>query len=128
MSNNSIKFDDSLENSIGTGDINAYKVIPQSLDKAMSVTLTWRDPPGDTIQNQLILRITHQQSGTVLATGDDTNILNNVQKVVIPNPKSGGYKVEVEGINITRGIPEVQSPLRQDYALVISNCSGMDMI
>ncbi len=127
-SNDSIKFDDSLENAIGTGDINTYKVTPKSLDKPMSVTLTWRDPQGDTIQNQLLLRIAHQQSGTVFTSEDETNILNNVQKIVISNPINGGYKVEVEGINITRGIPEVQSPLQQDYALVISNCNSMDMV
>lgn len=128
QSNDFVKFDDSLENAIGTGDINTYKVTPKSLDKPMTVTLTWRDPPGDTIQNQLILRIIHQQSGTVFTSEDDTNILNNVQKIVISNPKSGGYKIEIEGINITRGIPEVQSPLRQDYALVVSNCNNMELV
>lgn len=109
--NDSIQFDDSLDNTIGTGDINTYKVTSKSLDKPMSITLTCRDSPGDTIQNQLILRITHQPSGTVFTSENDINILNNVQKIVISNPNEYTYNVEVERINITRGIPEVQSHL-----------------
>jgi subtilisin family serine protease len=123
----SMKFEDNLDNAIGTGDINTYKTTPKSGDTPMNVTLTWRDPVGDTIQNQIMLRVIHEQSGKVFASEDESNILNNVQKIVISNPENGDYLIEVEGINITRGIPELQSSLRQDYALVISNCSRMDL-
>ena len=55
------------------------------------------------------------------------NILNNVQKIIIPEPKEGKYKIEIEGIEINRGIPERPTSLLQDYALVVSNVKGNEI-
>jgi hypothetical protein len=57
-----------------------------------------------------------------------TNIRNNVQKISISNPTTNKYEVEIEGINITKGIPELSQTVRQDYALVLSNCKELKLI
>ena len=52
-----IKFDDSIDSALATGEINRYSVTVNSLSNPVTITLVWRDPPGDTIQNKLHLRL-----------------------------------------------------------------------
>lgn len=124
----SIKFDDSINNAISTGEINTYSVTVKSLPEPVVATMVWRDPPGDTIQNKLHFRLINTNTGDVFTSEDENNIQNNVQKIVIQNPITSKYEVEIEGINITNGIPELSPAVRQDYALVVSNCEKLEMV
>jgi hypothetical protein len=87
---------------------------------ALAVTLAWRDPAGSTIQNRLHLRVIHQDTGAAWQSDAIDNIRNNVQKVVVSAPTPGQYRIEVEGVNVTIGVPELAPDLRQDYALVVA--------
>ncbi|KAF5428909.1 Serine protease [Candidatus Methanophagaceae archaeon] len=118
-----VQFDDNLDNAVTTGDIRTYEVFVSSTDEPLAVTLVWRDPAGNTIQNRLHLRVIPVDSGTTFTADDITNILNNVQKVVIDPPQVGLYRIEVEGVNIGTGVPELTG-LHQDYALVVANAMG----
>ena len=124
----SIKFDDSINSALATGEINRYSVTVNSLSNPLTLTIVWRDPPGDTVQNRLHLRSIGTDSGQVFASDDENNIRNNVQKISIPNPTTNKYEVEIEGVNITKGIPELSQTVRQDYALVLSNCKELKLI
>ena len=64
----------------------------------------------------------------MFTSDDENNIRNNVQKISIPNPTTNKYEVEVEGVNITEGIPELSQSVRQDYAIVLSNCKELKLI
>ena len=118
-----IQFDDTLDNAVATGDIRTYEVFVSSTAEPLSVTLVWRDPAGSTIQNRLHLRVIHVGTGATATADDITNIRNNVQKVVIDSPTAGLYRIEVEGVSVATGVPEL-SGIRQDYALVVSNAMG----
>jgi serine protease AprX len=98
------------------------------LSNPLSVTLVWRDPPGNTIQNSIHLRLIHDGSGTTFTSEAIENIRNNVQKVVVNTPKIGIYHIEVEDIIITEGVPELLPAVRQDYALVVSNATGLSLV
>jgi len=124
----SIKFDDSVNSALATGEINRYSVTVDSLSNPLTITLVWRDPPADTIQNKLHLRLISTDSGQVFTSDDENNIRNNIQKISIPNPTTNKYEVEIEGVNITRGIPELSQSVRQDYAIVLSNCKELKLI
>jgi subtilisin family serine protease len=128
FSKNSIRFDDSIESVVGTGDINSYEILVKSVSKPLNITLVWRDPPGFKIQNRLHLRIFHEETNEQFISQNINNILNNVQKITIPQPKEGKYIIEIEGIEINRGIPERPTSLLQDYALVVSNVKEMRFI
>jgi subtilisin family serine protease len=119
-----IQFDDTLDNAVVTGDIRTYDVFVSSVAEPLAVTLVWRDPSGAAIQNQLHLRVTHVASGITSTADPIGTIRNNVQKVVIDPPQLGLYTIEVEGVNVTTGIPEFLPALRQDYALVVANATG----
>ncbi len=120
-----IQFDDSLDNSVETGDIRTYTVHVPDSSNPLVVTLVWRDPAAATIQNQLFLRLRHVSSGSEFTfETEETPVLNNVQKVIIPSPSAGTYEIEVEAINITQGIPEFPGELKQDFALVVANAVG----
>jgi subtilisin family serine protease len=124
-----IAFDDSLDNAIASGEIRTYEFSVSSVSDPLSVTLVWRDPPGPTIQNSLHLRLIHKDSGTTYTSEDIDNIRNNVQKIVVKAPKAGKYHIEVEGLDVATGIPELlPTAIRQDYALVVSNTSALSHI
>ncbi len=123
-----IKFDDSIDNALATGELNGYSVTVNSVSNPVAITLVWRDPPGDTIQNKLHLRLISTDSGQVFTSEDENNIRNNVQKISIPTPSTDKYEIEIEGVNITKGIPELSQAVRQDYALVVSNCKELKLI
>ena len=120
---NRIQFDDSLNSAVATGDIRTYDVFVSAITAPFAVTLVWRDPASNTIQNRLHLRVIHVGSSTTSTSDDIANIRNNVQKVVIDPPQVGLYHIEVEGVSVGTGVPELAG-LRQDYALVISNATG----
>ena len=119
-----VQFDDTLDNAVGTGDIRTYDVFVSSPANPLMVTLVWRDAAGATIQNRLHLRVTHVATATTQTSDLITDIRNNVQKVIFNTPAVGAYLIEVEGVNITAGIPEFPAALRQDFALVVSNATG----
>lgn len=118
-----------LNNAVATGDIRTYQLSVASTSVPLVVTLVWRDSAGNTIQNKLHLWIKEPSSGTVFTSDDIGNIRNNVQKVVIKAPKNGIYHIKVEGVNVTKVVPELFPALRQDYALVVANTNiVLDMI
>jgi subtilisin family serine protease len=124
-----IAFDDFMNNAVAVGEIKTYEFSTSSVADPLSVTLVWRDPPGSTIQNSLHLRVIHKESGTVYTSEDINNIRNNVQKIVIKPLKAGVYHIEVEGVNIATGIPELGvAAMRQDYALLVSNAISFSLI
>jgi subtilisin family serine protease len=116
-----IQFDDQLSNAVGTGQIRRFDVSVTASGFPLAVTLVWRDPAGATIQNRLHLRLIPPGGGQALASDPVNNIRNNVQKVIVPNPATGTWKVEVEGVNIGTGVPEFAPAKRQDFALAVAN-------
>jgi hypothetical protein len=118
-----IQFDDSLDNAVATTETRTYEVFVSTAAEPLAVTLVWRDPAGATIQNRLHLRVTHVATGATTTADPITNIRNNVQKVVIDTPDTGLYRIEVEGVSVSTGIPEL-SGLHQDFALVVANVMG----
>ena len=128
LGSNKILFDDTLDNSVSSGDIQTYDMTISSDNVPLAVTLVWRDPSDSRgiVQNRLHLRVIHAESGTVWTSDDIDDIRNNVQKVVInPPPIEGLYRIEVEAVSITRGIPELAPAIRQDYALVTTNANNL---
>lgn len=119
-----VQFDDTLDNAVAIGDIRTYDVFVSSVAQPLVVTLVWRDPAGNTIQNRLHLRVTHVDSEVTATSDPIATIRNNVQKVVLDPPQLGKYLIEVEGVNVATGIPEFLPALRQDYALVVANATG----
>lgn len=86
QSSNLLKFDDSINNALGTGDINTYTVSLQSVSDPLVVTLVWREPAGDTIQNRIHLRVVHVPSGNISSSENENDVRNNVHRVIIKNP------------------------------------------
>jgi subtilisin family serine protease len=125
---NKVQFDDKLDNAVSTTDIRVYKSSVSSQSAPLVVTLVWRDPADDTIQNRLHLRVIHVDSGTISTSDDIHDIRNNVQKVVINSPRLGKYNIEVEGVNVTQGIPELLPAIRQDYVVVAANTNELSLI
>lgn len=121
---NRVQFDDTLNNALRTGDIHTYDIFVPTAANPLEVTLVWRDPEGDTIQNELHLRVIEVASGAVSESDDIISILNNVQKVSIDPPLIGQYQIEVEGVSISQGIDEFPLDTRQDYAITVSNAIG----
>lgn len=121
-----VQFDDDLSSAVSTGQIRAYDVWVSSPAHPLSLTLVWRDPPGDTIQNELYLRVIHVDSGTEASIENITDIRNNVQKIVLETPQAGRYRIEVEALNVATPIPEFAalSTARQDFALVVAGATG----
>jgi hypothetical protein len=118
-------FDDQLDRAVTTGDIRTYRAVVPAAAPALAVTLAWRDSAGGTIQNRLHLRVIRADTGTGWESDPVDNIRNNVQKVIVPTPAPGHYRIEVEGVNVTTGVPELTPALRQDYALVAAPVSQL---
>ena len=121
---NRVQFDDNIANAVATGDVRSYDVFVSSAAAPLAVTLVWRDPAGNTIQNSLHLRVTHVDTGVTSVADPIGDIRNNVQKVIVNPPQLGLYQIEVEGVNVATGVPELLPALRQDYALVVANATG----
>jgi hypothetical protein len=94
--------------------------------KELRATLVWNDPPGSQLVNDLDLWVSggggkHRpfvlnpaQPAALAVQG--RNYRDNVEHIVIKNPKAGRYKIFVKG----NGVP--QGP--QDYVLVVSAGGG----
>jgi hypothetical protein len=119
-----VQFDDSVASAVATGDIRTYDVSVSSAANPLTVTLVWRDPQGSTIQNRLHLRVTEVATATTFTSDPIGDIRNNVQKVIVNAPTPGLWQIEVEGVDVVTGIPELLPAVRQDYALVVSNATG----
>ena len=117
-----VQFDDTLDSAVTTGETRTYDVHVSSTAEPLSVTLVWRDPPGAALQNQLHLRV-RPAGGAAVSSEPIGNIQNNVQRVVIDTPVVGTYQIEVEGVSIATGVPELAG-LQQDFALVVANATG----
>ncbi len=105
----------------GTTHSRLYTVASSSND--LVITLVWTDYPGSNtsstkLLNDLDLKVT-APNGTVM-NGNDflspynsaRDSVNNVERVVIPNPRTGVYKVNVSGFSVIKG--------PQPYSVVIS--------
>jgi hypothetical protein len=124
---NQIQFDDSLINAVATGDTRTYE-FSISTSFPLAVTLVWRDPADNAIQNKLHLRLRETSSGNLFTSDDINDIRNNVQKIVIKVPQTGKFEIEVEGIDVIKGIPELLPEIRQDYALVVNNADSLTLV
>ncbi len=120
-----VEFNDRLDAAVATGEIRQYRAVVPPGAAALAVTLAWRDAVGSTIQNRLHLRVIHPATGATWQSDPIDDIRNNVQKVIVPVPAPGQYGVEVEGVNVMAGVPELAPALRQDYALVAANVSQL---
>lgn len=120
---NRVQFDDTLDNAVASTDIRMYDVHVASAAAPLVTTLVWRDPAGATIQNRLHLRVIHVPTGDTFTADNIADIRNNVQKVTLGAPAPGQYRIEVEGVNVGTGVPELAG-LRQDYALVVAGGNG----
>ena len=61
------------------------------------------------------------------SSDSEFDIRNNVQKVVIENVANPFVRIEVEGINVSQGIPEGQDVV-QDFALAVGNVSDLELV
>ena len=91
------------------------------------VTMVWRDFSGASIQNKLHLRVFDGDELVANSSDSEFDIRNNVQKVVIENVANPFVRIEVEGINVSQGIPEGQDVV-QDFALAVGNVSDLELV
>jgi hypothetical protein len=102
--------------------------------KPFRVTIAWTDSPGNTFgnayNNNLDLTVTvggNTYKGNVFngansSTGGTPDTANNVESVFLGTAPAGTFAVTVKAVNINSdGIPNNDSPLDQDFALVIYN-------
>ena len=87
------------------------------------MTLVWRDPASAAIQNRLHLRVIEDATSATAESDPIADIRNNVQKAIVDPAPAGDYTIEVEGVSVGTGVPELAGT-RQDYALVVSNATG----
>jgi hypothetical protein len=121
-----------------TGDNRTHHFEVANTFEPLKVTLVWSEPPpaaaafANPVVNDLDLRVT-APDGTVYMGNEFTNgvstpnanvagdLTNNVEVVVVNNPPTGKWKIDVEAFRVSRGNPG------QGYALVVtanlaSNC------
>jgi hypothetical protein len=103
--------------------------------KEFRVMLVWTDPPGDPgtnapYVNQLNLEVVvdgvvysgNHFSGQYSTTGGQKDFLNNAQGVRLPAGTTGPFVIRVRPTVIAGdGVPGNDSPLDQDFALVVTN-------
>ena len=119
-------FDDDINNAVGSFAIREYEAVVADPGEPVTVTLVWRDPAGPNLQNRLHLRVF--DGNNPAATSDPLHdILNNVQKVILNSVGGSTLRIEVEGVDVTRGIPERPAQFLQDFALVVGNASSLDL-
>ncbi len=100
------------------------------------VTAAWTDAPGSTtgsaLNNDLDLTVTvggntykgNVFGGAYSTTGGAADTMNNVESVFLPAGVSGNFVVTVTGAGINSiGVPNGNSALEQDFALVVYNGS-----
>lgn len=83
----------------------------------LRVTLVWTDYPGNSsvipqLVNDLDLVVVGPSGNKYFGNGEESDRVNNVECVWIPNPEAGAYKIYVNASNIPQG--------PQDFSLVAS--------
>jgi uncharacterized protein YfaP (DUF2135 family) len=89
----------------------------------LAITLAWTDYPGNAghypnLVNDLDLVVTspsgqvYYGNGQLGQAGGTPDRLNNVERVIIPQPEAGRYRIRVRAFNVPAG--------PQDFALVYS--------
>ncbi len=114
---------------LATGNSNTYNINVDDTSEPFEVTMTYTDYPGSSsaskaLVNDLNLKVTapdgSEYKGNVFSgydsgestTGGEYDDLNPLENVLIRNPQSGGYTIEVIGENIPQG--------PQPYALSVT--------
>ncbi|MGY1764642.1 S8 family serine peptidase [Geodermatophilus sp. SYSU D00779] len=118
---------DDVHLAVATGEVRRLAVQVAAPDLPLRVTLAWTDSPGKGLQNRLYLRLVPPGGGAPI-DGDVTafpNPTNNVQRVHVAAPTAGTWTIEVHGIDVPFGIPTLAPALRQDFALAVSNGTGL---
>ncbi len=116
---------DDIDLAVGTGEVRSFSAVVADSSVPLRATLVWTDRPGKGLQNKLYLRAIAPDGSIV--DGDLTAFpvsTNNVQRVHIDGPMPGTYTLEVHGIDVPFGIPDLAPDLRQDFALAIMNGVG----
>lgn len=91
------------DRALDTGDEQSFQVVLAAPAKAVKVTLVWTDPPGDTLQNDLDLKVT--AAGTV-ALGNAAHgstvpdRVNNIEQVTLTSVPAGQITVSVKAFRI----------------------------
>ena len=115
---------------------NSYSVTVPAGETEFHATLIFADPPGNPAAavhriNDLSLRVTDPQgtvyfgnngllTGTTSTAGGSANTVDTVENVIVANPMSGSWSVEVIASDIVQD-GHVETPaLDADYALVVS--------
>ena len=129
-----VAFDDDPGNAVETGQMRAFPVQVAHLNEPLKATLCWSDRESTTaggLQNRLYLQIV-DPNGTVF-NGDVTpfpTVSNNVQQVTVTAPVAGQYVIRVRGVSVVHHAPGASAGVnpRQDFALVVSNGFGLNVI
>jgi len=134
-------FDQDSTNALTTGGSQTRSVTLSTNTSALRFTLVWTDPPGNPavgskLVNDLDLIVTNLANGQVFIgnnfQGDIsapsltnqvliTDIVNNVENVVLNTPTPGTYSVTVRARRVNvNSVTAHPDGIAQDYALVIS--------
>jgi serine protease AprX len=129
-----VHFSDEPTLAVQSGQNRVFGAETADSSKPLKVTLVWTDAPSlpgsGGLHNSLYLRVKHPDGR--ITDGDVTPYpvaSNNVQQVTVPSPEPGTYEIVVHGIAIKTNSPVVeQGPdPRQDFALVVSNTTHLDL-
>lgn len=121
---------------LSQNDSRSYTFRVASATESIVATLCWIDPPttpgsAKTLVNDLDLTVI-SPDGSVFF-GNDTTLKgkkddrNNVERIVIPNPKPGTYTIEVKAAKLTGALKAGASP-SQDFALVFGQPLAREVI
>ena len=112
---------------VGAKEVREYSYTVTNSETPLKLTLAWTDPAAapsspSALVNNLDLVVVGPD-GKKYFGNDFVNLgqpdkLNNVEQVVIKNPRPGTYGVKVTGTNVTSVAVVGSSAVRQDYALV----------
>src|SRR5262249_39807360 len=109
-------------------------------NRQLRVTLVWTDAPGSPaaspIMNDLDLRVEYQGvsylgnnfDGHSSVIGGPPDKLNNAESVWLPEGATGDFTIHVIAANlVANGVPGNDSPVDQDFALVVCNAQSEDV-
>jgi subtilisin family serine protease len=112
-----------------------FTVRAVDLSQPMKITLCWTDAPGAIgigyLENHLYLVVRSPFGGPIF-DGDVNpypNPTNPTQQVIVANPVTGDYEVEVRSLSIAQRSAGAGAPpgIVQDFALVASNAMGLSV-
>ena len=129
-----IAFDDEPANAIESGEVRSYAVQPVVGGEPLRVTLCWSDPPSPGaggLQNTLYLQVVAPDGAVI--DGDSTpfpTVTNNSQQIEFAAPVPGCYTIRVRGVSVMQQAPGAAAGpnARQDFALVVSNGTGLNVV